>query len=209
MSFYPCSVCHLSFLSKFRSSTCHFSTVRSSICHFSPVSCSSPGPNDITPAFLLLCFRAGQIHGWRLCVRMCSCVCFVCMCVCAWWCGERKRVVPRIQATPSWASLFPLSPSPSSPPSSPHTTSSHRGRTTRVPLLLTGAEPRDNQFFSQGSNDAITTSLGGVTGGDRSFRPRADLFIVRISTACLPIRYAKSYVLAAIANPSPSIKRRR
>ena len=103
----------------------------------------------------------------------------------------------------TWASLLPLSPSPSSPPSPPHTTSSHRGRTTRVPLLLTGAEPRDNQFFSQGSNDAITTSLGGVTGGDRSFRPRADLFIVRISTACLPIRYAKSSVSPTLL-PQPS-----
>ena len=33
-----------------------------------------------------------------------------------------------------------------------------RGRTTRLPLLLTGAEPRDNQFFSQGPNHAITNS---------------------------------------------------
>lgn len=32
-----------------------------------------------------------------------------------------------------------------------------RSRRTR-PLLLIGAEPRDNQFFSQGPNDAITTS---------------------------------------------------
>ena len=113
-------------------------------------------------------------------------------------------------------SPLPLSPSPSSsspqsplplppppPPSPSHTTSSHRGRTTRVPLLLTGAEPRDNQFFSQGPSDAITTSLGGVTGGDRSFRPRADLFIVRISTACLPIRYAKSSVSPTLL-PQPS-----
>ena len=76
-------------------------------------------------------------------------------------------------------------------PNHASTTSSHRG------------EPRDNQFFSQGSNDAITTSLGGVTGGDRSFRPRADLFIVRISTACLPIRYAKSSVSPTLL-PQPS-----
>ena len=102
MSFYPCSVCHLSFLSKFRSSTCHFSTVRSSICHFFPVSCSSPGPNDTAPAFLLLCFRAGQIHGWRLCVRMCACVCFVCVCVCArGGAGNEKESSPESMQLPS------------------------------------------------------------------------------------------------------------
>ena len=48
---------------------------------------------------------------------------------------------------PSPQSPLPLPPPP--PPSPPHTTSSHRGRTTRLPLLLTGAKPRDNQFFSQ------------------------------------------------------------
>ena len=63
--------------------------------------------------------------------------------------------------SPSPSSSSPQSPlpSPPSPPPSPsHTTSSHRGRTTRLLLFLTGTESRDNQFFSQGPNDAITTS---------------------------------------------------
>ena len=71
-------------------------------------------------------------------------------------------VVPPSSPAPSPQSPLPLPPSSSSsspqsplplppppPPSPPHTTSSHRGRTTRLPLLLTGAKPRDNQFFSQ------------------------------------------------------------
>ena len=39
-----------------------------------------------------------------------------------------------------------------------YTMSSHRGRTTRLPLLHTGAEPLNNQLFSHGPNHAFTTT---------------------------------------------------